>query len=299
MWSGIRRRVDKAWFNFRCAAVYGTPAVVCDPASPVEIVSQLYHPDTTMYVMAAKSLARFVRPRQFVIVDDGLTAADRARLAQQLGRVEFVPSAEVATGTLPRRGTWERLVTLAQRNVHSYVIQLDADTLTLGEPHEVQECIRTGRSFTLGTHSGRLLLPLAEASRFATERPSDHVQNHAERALGQPDFAAGLKYVRGCSAFTGFEKGQLEMNRLVEFSTTMERLIGRARWSEWGTEQVSSNFMAANARDALVLPVETYPFWAPDVEIESARLVHFFGTFRFSGGMYVRQAARLCRDQFA
>ena len=59
----LRRRVDRRWFNFRCRRVFNTPPVACDPDSKVVIVSQLYSPDMTMYLLAAKSFARYVRPR--------------------------------------------------------------------------------------------------------------------------------------------------------------------------------------------------------------------------------------------
>ena len=293
MWSGIKKRAGKAWLDLRCRGIYDSTPVVCDPASPVVIVSQLYHPDMTMYLLAAKSFARHVRPQGFVLVDDGLTAEDRHVLTQHLGTVQFVERRSVATHGLPEGGCWERLLTLAAQNQTHYAVQLDADTLTLAPPTEVQACIAQGRSYTLGTSSGRVAVPLQQASQYAQARRDDHVQSLAECALEQLDDSGQLLYVRGCAGFTGFAPGYLDIERIRAFSQRMEALIGRDKWHRWGSEQVTSNFFAANAPDSLVLPVDRYPFWGPDVDIERAVFAHFFGTFRFSGGMYARKGAQV------
>ena len=76
----------------------------------------------------------------------------------------------------------------------------------------------------------------------------------------------------------------------------MEKLVGKEKWREWGSEQVASNFMAANVPDSLVLPIDRYPFWEPGLDINQAVFVHFFGTFRFVGGMYLRQSLRIIKQ---
>ena len=83
---------------------------------------------------------------------------------------------------------------------------------------------------------------------------------------------------------------------LARVGRIMEQLVGAQRWAEWGTEQVTCNFMAANAPDALVLPVDRYPFWIPGADLTDVALVHFFGTFRVQGGMYQRRGLQLCRE---
>lgn len=289
MISRIKQKISRAWFNFQCAGIFDTPPVKCDPGSNVVIVSQLHHPDLTMYMLAAKSFARFVKPQSFVIVDDGLLPEDKQILTKHFGTIRFVSRKSVQRGKCPEGGCWERLLTLSQVNKDHYVIQLDSDTLTLSEPAEVMQCLAQNRSFTLGTGTGRQIVGFSEASRFAQGSTSNHVQNHAERALASYPDHEQLRYVRGCAGFTGFAKGQLLPEKIQEFSAQMEKLIGKEKWCEWGSEQVTSNYMAANALDALVLPVERYPFWGPDVDIAKATLVHFFGVFRFMGGMYAQQ----------
>lgn len=292
----IKRKLDRAWFNFRCANIYKTPPVKCDSLSNVIIVSQLHHPDLTMYMLAAKSLARHIRPQGFVIVDDGLLAEDKRILSDHFEAIRFVSSESMRLDTCPTGGCWERLLTLGDENKKHYVIQLDSDTLTLAEPAEVLQSIAAGRSFTLGTSSGTHFVELAEASRHAYAHSCEHVQNHAERALGKYPDMTQPKYVRGCAGFTGFAKGKLTVPAIEKFSTQMEKLVGMEKWREWGSEQVASNFMAANVPDSLVLPIDRYPFWEPGLNINQAVFVHFFGTFRFVGGMYVRQGLRIIKQ---
>lgn len=292
----LRRRVDRRWFNWRCRQVYDTPPVACDPSSKVVIVSQLYSPDMTMYLLAAKSFARFVRPHGFVIVDDGLTVDDRAALGHHLGRVEFVRSTEVDTGVCPRGGCWERLLTLSACNEKHYVIQLDADTLTVSPPREVMQCIAEDRTFTLGTPTGRFLVSAQEASDYADRHVYEHVQSYTERVLARLPDAANVKYVRGCAGFTGFGQGELPREGINHFARSLSDLIGAERFALWGSEQVTSNLMAANAPDPLVLPVDTYPFWIPGLDTANLALIHFFGTYRFQQGTYLHLSKRIISD---
>jgi hypothetical protein len=292
----VRRRLDRRWFDWRCRGVRQTAPIHPDDASPVVVVSQLYSPDVIMYLLAAKSFALHVRPRGFVIVDDGLTADDRATLNRHLGKVRYVPSAEVRSSACPKGGCWERLLSLSAENRHHYVVQLDSDTLTIARPTEVMDCIAAGRSFTLGTPTGTHVVPAAEAAAWAAADPDEHVQNHCERALARLAAAATTKYVRGCAGFTGFAPGQLSLDRIEAAAEEFGRLIGKERFARWGSEQVVSNLMAANAPDSVVLPVDRYPFWAPRLRLDQVSLVHFFGMFRYTEGMYIGQSRRVISE---
>jgi hypothetical protein len=288
-----RRKVDRRWFNWRCRAIFDTPPVRCDPGSKAVVVSQLYSPDVTMYMLAAKSFARYVRPREFLIVDDGLSDEDRAALNHHLGRVSFVRTKDVSTGVCPRGGCWERLLSLSERNREHYAIQLDSDTLTISPPDEVQRCIEEDRTFTLGTPTGRHLISAAEATAYADIHVYEHVQSWTERVLDKLPGADQLLYVRGCAGFTGFARGELPLDRIEAHARDLSALIGAERFAQWGSEQVTCNLVAANAPNTLVLPVDTYPFWVPGLDVNTLKLIHFFGTYRYLEGMYLRRSLRV------
>ena len=282
-------------FNWSARGIFKTAPVACDPAGNILVLSQTHDPDVTMFLVAAKSFARFVAPKAFVVVDDGLNAQNRAVLREHLGEVRFVPSAEVDVGQCPRGGCWERLVTIARLCTDHYVVQLDSDTVTINEPSEVMECLRTNRSFTLGTRLGQACISLTEASELAQSLGGDHIQVLAECALPSLSDAAGQRYIRGCAGFAGFARGAMNFEQLERFSQQMEERLGNAKWQRWGSEQVTSNYMIANTDNPLVLPFEHYPYWDLKQDLAEARLVHFIGGHRFDGQAYARHAKQVIR----
>ena len=102
--------------------------------------------------------------------------------------------------------------------------------------------------------------------------------------------------VHRSESFTGFAKHELPLSSIESFVTAFIAQIGKARFGQWGSEQVTSNLMAANAQDALVLPVETYPFWKPGLDTSKLFLIHFFGTYRFLGGMYLKLSQKVIKE---
>jgi hypothetical protein len=283
-------RIRKRQFDFAARSIYRTRPLICDPDSTFVIVSQSRHADVTMYLVAVKSFARFLRPKRFVIIDDGLTPGDRQILTSHIDQIQFVPLANIEVGSCPTRSCWERLISISRLCADNYVVQLDSDTITVSEPSEVLNCIRANRTFTMGTQLGRSIVTVAEASSFASGVDSDQVQIIAERALaGLPD-AESRRYVRGCAAFAGFGRGAISVDDVERFSALMESRIGSRLWRSWGSEQFTSNYLVANTADPLVLPFERYPYWAPQRNLFGARLIHFIGDHRFYGGEYLRQA---------
>src|SRR6185312_15461801 len=72
----------------------------------------------------------------------------------------------------------------------------------------------------------------------------------------------------------------------------MEELLG-PRWREWGTEQVSSNFLVARDPYGILLPYRRYRNFGGEALTDAAVFVHFFGTFRYDEGTYRRMAREL------
>lgn len=288
------RKLREAHHGRAARAVLRTP-----PARPrndgVVLFSMIGTRVLLPYLVAAKSLhARLGRGR-FVILDDGtLTASDGMVLAEHLGEPEVRPLAAVDTGPCPRGGTWERLLTLLDLRQDNYVIQLDSDTVTVGAVPEIAAAIAEGRSFTLKGGVDAEIVSVAEAAtRARAAEPSAHVQAAIEQVLDRVAIPGRneLHYARGCSGFAGFAPGG-EGRALAEaFSREAERLLAARRWAEWGSEQVTSNFVVANELDARLLPYERYMnFWNAEIPA-GVRFVHFVGTYRYHRGAYARATA--------
>jgi len=245
------------------------------------------------FLVAAKSLRGGLGRGRFVVLDDGtLTAADRAALAVHLGDPEIRSVAAVDTGRCPRGGTWERLLTILDLRANHYVIQFDSDTVTCGPLPEVAAAIESGRSFTLRGEAGATLMPIAPFAhwrRAKSEFRRGHVQDTIETRIDGVRIPglADAHYVRGCSGFAGFAPSGGGRALAEAFSAEAERLVGGERWREWGSEQVTSNFVIANEADPLLLPYDRYfNFWNEGLP-EGRCFVHFIGTWRFAGGAYI------------
>jgi hypothetical protein len=254
------------------------------------VFSQLQHKDVLAYLVAAKSFAHHNGYGRFVLLDDGtLTAEDRALLKQHLPRIEFRTMSEVHYGKLPVGGTWERLITICDLAERDFVIQLDADTVTTGPLDEVKACVARGHSFALMAGHTAEMLPVAQVAALAK---GDHVQNVAEGLLDRLDPAIATRYGCGCSGFSGFAPDPQRRAALERFSARMEELLG-PRWREWGTEQVSSNFLVARDPNGILLPYLRYRNFGGEALTDAAVFVHFFGTFRYDHGTYRRMAREL------
>ena len=263
-------------------------------------VTQLCHVDLIMYLLAVKSLARFLRPARVHVLDDtSLTARDCDVLARHIPGLALSSIASVKNTACPAGGTWERLLYIADLPGATYAIQLDADTLTLRPPREVERCVEEAVSFTLGTAQGQVIVPATEASHAVRQlaTPADrHVQILAEQKLAALPGVASLRYVRGNSGFAGFAPATGRRAIIEAFSASMSGLLGPAKWAEWGSEQVTSNFVVANAAGARVLPYPRYGYHHPARSRAESVLVHYMGSYRFRGGTYLAEAREVVRE---
>lgn len=244
-----------------------------------------------MYLLAAKSFARYFPPRQFIVVDDGLSPVEQRLISSQLGNVEYRPRKGVINQKCPAGGCWERLLTVADCAENDYVVQLDSDTVTLRSPSQAIDAIRSARAFTLSTKQGREFVSAKAASEFAESVAGGHVQLLAERAL--VEVAPQSLYIRGCAGFIGMPKNGISRKRVEDFSEKMERALSTAVWSKWGTEQFASNFFVASAESPVALNFEKYPYWEIGQDVGMAELIHFIGTDRFTGPKYRKIAQQV------
>jgi hypothetical protein len=265
--------------------VLGTPALF-PGAMPFTALSMVHKKDVLSYLVAIKSFARYANPRRIVVVcDPSIAEDDRKTLKSHIPHIELRRADEFTHADIPRGGTWERLYAISEYARNDYVVQLDADTITLKEPAEVLRAIQKGNGFVLGERPNQEILTREEAAvwsrRFHTNLPG--IQCVVEAGLDAVELA-GANYVRGCSGFTGFPASSSLRDNLLEFSKVMSNKHGE-RWKEWSTEQVTSNYLVASLPGTMVLPFPKYA--TPDVQDEGAVFSHFMGYIRFVSGRYV------------
>jgi hypothetical protein len=296
MFYRAKRSVNYYLFNRIVRYVFDTPPISVNKSNLL-ILSMISERDIPMYLMSVKILYNRIRHGQFaIIIDRDLPEAQRDLLRHHLGGgVEFIILEDIDAGRCQRGGTWERLLTCIDRSAGSYVVQMDADTLALDEIPEVCEAIMANRAFTLA--DGVPLQTLEEAGQWAMRHHgTDHIVDATERAFTRHPHRAALKYIRGSSGFAGFAHGAVTRALAEEFHIEMEKLLGHARWREWGTEQVASNFVVANSPDPLALPWPAYATIGADTGLHRSRFGHFIGSDRFVGQRFARTGVRLLRE---
>jgi hypothetical protein len=255
---------------------------------PVTVLSMVGTREVDAYLVAVKSFHRYLPARVEALDDGSLTADDRRRLARHVPGITISTYADVPADRCQSGGCWERLYRIAALNRDQYVIQLDSDTVTPSEPTEVLAAVEAMRGFVIGGGlEGSALVDYATAAAAAAPQPPGHMQRDAEIAL--PHLAFGGHYVRGCAAFCGFPPGSVTRDAIEAIHGVMVRHLG-ARWSEWGSEQVASNILVANAAGTTVLPAPRYCSHYPEsyhlVRDPGVALVHFIGPHRYDRGNY-------------
>jgi len=257
-------------------------------------LSMVHHRDVESYLLAIKSFCRFLHPQRIVMVaDPSITDADRVRIASHVTGIEFVRAEDYREPGMPQGGCWERLIAISDYVKTDYVIQIDADTVSLLPMPEVAKAVAEASSFVLATEDGQNLISCVEAAQWAKGRDGagEHIQILAEAHLLRLPRSEHARYVRGCAGFSGFALGSFSRSQLREFSKTMSGILGD-RWTAWGTEQFSSNFMVSNSPRACVLPHPKYCH--PGRERPGTVFLHFIGYVRFTTDRYARAARETC-----
>jgi glycosyltransferase involved in cell wall biosynthesis len=289
----LRKKINRWRFDGQTYSVKEKVRIKTDPQADFVLVTQLCDSDVNMYLIALSSFCRYLKPNLIIVVSDGLTDDSQETLRGCIEGLKIVPVESFRHDDLPAGGTWERLNCILRHIEDSYVVQMDADIITLSYPDEVAQSIEQGRSFTITSRLGFEKMSFVNASYLVWERESRHVQNEAEKVFKQCNNAEKRLYIRGCSGFSGFAKGSSSLQSLIEFSKEMDRRIGRDKWREWGSEQVASNYIIANSENSVILPFDSYPFFEPGLDESKAKLIHFIGTHRYKNGRYIALARQI------
>lgn len=287
----FRTNLQRKRHNRAIAGVLETPPIR-PTGDRLVFISMVCHADVLMYLVAIKSVfAQIGRGRVAFVNDGSLTEDDLQTLKHHLADPQVIHIRDVPNPRAPAGGTWERLLTCVDLSADDYVMQVDSDIIVNGAIPEVVDAIAQNASFTIGTTDGQRVVTFDEATALAGSVEGDHIQETVERLFATVPDKDKRRYIRGCSAFTGFAKGSTSRAFVEDFSEHMQSLLGD-RWREWGTEQVTSNVAVANSREACVLPIDRYKNYWPPMNVDAAAVMHFLGTNRFSGGHYTRLSRR-------
>lgn len=290
----LAERLNQLRFEAAASGMRGTRPVTRGERD-FAVLSMVRRKDLMAYLLAIKSFVLRARPGRIVVVaDPTLDEADTKLIRRHVHGVEIHKAEAFRRPALPVGGTWERLSAIAALNGECSVVQLDADTVTLGDVPEVVEAACSGWSFVLRPEPGEQIVDLATAAAVGRRKleESAHIQAVAESRLTELSDPHARRYVRGCSGFTGFGRGALDPAALDDLSRQMRGLHGE-RWNEWGSEQVASNLLAASAARAFMLPHPRY--CNADHQTRATVLAHYIGYVRFRTRAYedhARQAAR-------
>ena len=288
--SSIKQRLRREYFRWlHHNAVRGVlkTAPLRAGTLPFIILSMVQKRDVLSYLVALKSFAAFANAHRVVVVcDPSIDAKDKEVLRQHVPHIELRAADEFVHPEIPRGGCWERLLAICSYSRDSYVVQLDADTVTVRAPTEVLQAISAQSGFVLGEEAKQSLITVETTSQNAKadEWGQLHIQGYSEACMAEVGLPDASMYVRGCAGFTGFPPSGTMLDQLLRFSSRMSGKIGMPRWSSWGTEQVASNFLVANAPGTVVLPYPKYG--TPDAMNEQAAFIHFIGSLRFVNDKY-------------
>jgi hypothetical protein len=293
MFYSLKDKLNRYFFSKACRKIFFTAPITATTNEPVAVLTQLQHKDVLLFLIAIKTFAKQVPLSKIFIINDGsLSNDDFILLKKHIPIADFYDAKQFSEPSCPTGGTWERLFAIASFIDQFYIIQLDSDTLTLSALDEVKAHIKTNTGFIIGTWDNQEI----EAMKVCSERvqknhsPSfdTHVQIVAEAHFSKLEGSESLRYVRGCSGFSGFSKGSFNKQFIIDFSQKMEKEIG-SKWREWGSEQVMSNIVIANLEKAEVLPHPKYSD-CKKMKLPDTCFIHFIGDCRFRHSIYAKLA---------
>ena len=276
--------------------IYKTQPAESLAAEDFAVLSMVQHKDIAMYLLAAKSFLRYCSASKVIVVaDKSLTGSDKDLLKRHIPQLSIVEAGDFCSSKTPKGGCWERLYAISTFVKESYVIQLDADTLTLGVPEEISSAVRQNQGFLIGTKDDQEFSPsveYAQKAKAALNGDDDHIQTIAESFIDQFPKANG-RYAKGSAAFSGFPKGSFSREDLETLSSFMYEAIGN-KWENWGSEQFASNYIVSNFEGSTVLPHPKY--CAVHRRNADTIFVHFPGYVRYKDGVYLKYGAKVINE---
>jgi hypothetical protein len=305
MFYRLRKRLNNVRFWINARGVFHTPPTPCDPAAECTIHTMLGRADLLMYLVAIKSFLRF-HPRARVAAhsDGSLTSADEDCLRAHVPGIRVVSANEAdarANKELnpflaewrARDASWRRIIDTELWCETLRRMIIDSDILTIRRPDAVLEWISGSggsRPLMFGAVDASPAGPIPEGtgSRPMQNIFRERLGQFAKEAKGPPEFYQG-----GTSGYYGCtrELSLAEVERLIRAG-----LAAGVPMAEWGGEQCLVVYVLSTS-DPIRLDVRKYFNFAPEAieRLVEAAVAHFYGTYRFYGGVYPRLAAEVVR----
>jgi hypothetical protein len=294
MMKNIKSKILHRFFDFQVRGALKLPTIdrKKDIVSGLCVLSMLCRRDFFQYLISIYSFTDKLNPEKIVVVNDGsLSERHLQILRRKIPDIEILHGPSYYDERLPTYTSWQRMLALVSKVDNYYVIQLDADIISVGDLSEVKEAIERNYSFILGTQD-QFKTPISEAVETARNHPTGeymHIQHRAELHMHCVERIGLSQYVRGCAGFAGYAKESFTINELVSISACMFETIAE-HWREWGSEQVTANILIANQVNSIILPTDYYHSVLNFAE--RLKLVHFLGSWRFNNMLYNKMAMK-------
>jgi len=286
----ILRSFNKKRFDLAILGVLKTPPIEYRQDSDVVIVSMLSHETVNMYLVAIKSFMMQFGYGSIEVINDGsLTDGDMSVLKHHVPYIIFTKASDIDTLSCPTYISWKRLFRIAELAKHSYVIQLDSDTISLAALIDVHNKVQGNHGFLIGSARWGQPVDVNFLNNIVSYWNHNHVQPQAEKIFKDiAFFKDGTKYLRACAGFSGYPKNFASTTEIESLSSQIEEKIGK-KWHEWGSEQTATMCLISKTPNASVLPWPKYQNFMEPLAmdtISSASFIHFIGSTRYKKNRY-------------
>ena len=296
MFFRLRKSVQYAQFRYRTRALQRSRPIRCNAEASCELHTMLTRSDLWMYLVAMKSLLRFYSDLAVVVHSDG--TLDRAAIDlidRHLPGARFIDPQEAeqhaASSLSAELAAWrvqdvsyKRLFDTGLWTRTDKRFIFDADMLVMSTPDELIDWVQHGeRPVLLGGDEVTAPAPPPE--------PRGHVQNFFRYHLEE----ISRRMERPALFLQGTSAGLYGCTRELDFET-IARLLRVATdcgvpMKQWGGEQCTVIYLLSSAGGGPINPSRYFNFGPEQLsKLPRAAIAHFFGTYRFHDGIYLRAA---------
>ena len=295
MYYNSKKKIARQVFEWQIKGITNTPPMPVVDA-PWSIVSMVAKPDILMYLLSMKSFYRKLgRGKLIAIIDRDTPESGRVTLERHFPGIRLIYLEDIDPSPCQRGGTWERLFYLVRHSQDEYIMQVDCDTLVLGDDiNEIVHCAENNIPFAYADNNWAIK-SLRDIAKDANEVDWDYVGIVLERCFADWPDANTMRYVRASSGLAGFSKGGFTLPQLEYFHEHMKQSLG-PRWKDWGTEQSGSNFAIANSPNAITLPFPEYRTGPEPNDDKRTKFFHFIGSNRFRDHQFANEGKRIVHE---